>query len=81
MEKLYFKNEQELANFLIELTKDLKAITINNTTFYLINCKIRLCGYKSLYIDIVDLNKNLICCMRVDMIEKINEYKIIKEWN
>ena len=78
MEKLYFKNPQELVDFIMEVTKEMKFITINNITFYLKNCEI---NFTDNYIDIRDNNLNIICCMRIDKITKINEYKIIKEWD
>ena len=78
MTKLYFKNSQELVNFIIVTVKNSKFLTINNVTFCTKHCDINI--YDETYMDIFDKQKILICCMKIDGIKGLNEYKIIKEW-
>ena len=77
MTKLYFKNAQELVNFIMEVTKNYKFITINKITFYIRNC--RIIYDENNYIDFYN-GDNIIGCMRIKEINRINEYKIITEW-
>lgn len=79
MTKLYFKNAQELINFIKEFTNHLEFITINDITFYIKNCEIT--SSENSYIFIFDMNSTLICTIVVDKIKSLNEYKIIKEWD
>lgn len=79
MDKLYFENPQELTNFIMEFTQNLKFVTINNVAIYIEKAKIWV--NENTYLDIFDSNNNVICCVRIDKIKGINEYKIIKEWD
>lgn len=78
MTKLYFKNSQELVNFITEMVKNSNFLTINNVTFCTKHCDINI--YDETYMDIFDKQKNLICSMKINGIIGLNEYKIIKEW-
>ena len=79
MTKLYFKKtqRQELINFIAEIVKNSKIITINNVTFYDINCNISCDDGR--FLDVRDKQKYIICSIPIHSIKSINEYKIIKE--
>ena len=77
MTKLYFKNQQEFVNFILEIAKNSKFLTINNVTFITNSCDICICDNS--YIDMVDKQKTVICSMLIKGIHSLNEYKIIME--
>ena len=78
MSKLYFKNPQELVNFIIVTVKNSKFLTINNVTFCTQHCDIDI--YSETFVNIYDKQKFLICSIKINEIKGLNEYKIIKEW-